>query len=237
MVKYYKYLTKPLHDTIVANNKLLQQLRDNEQQIQAKSKILVELKQQQLRQQASLHTQLMQRSQLLTQVKAQINNKELRIMTLNDNAFNLQKIIRTLQLQRHNQDKPFVELQGKLSWPTLGAISLPFATTYPASSLLHSNGVVLLAPTGQVIHAISAGEVVFSDWLQGYGLLLIIYHGDGYMSLYGRNQHLYKHVGEYVRHGDVIAAVGNSGGFKQPGLYFEIRDHGQPRDPALWCRG
>ena len=78
--------------------------------------------------------------------------------------------------------------------------------------------------------------MVFADWLRGFGLLLIIDHGDGYMSLYGHNQSLYKNVGEWVAAGEIIATVGRSGGRDEPGLYFEIRRQGKPADPLRWCR-
>ena len=86
------------------------------------------------------------------------------------------------------------------------------------------------------MHAISHGRVAYADWLRGYGLLLIIDHGDGYMSLYGHNQVLYKETGEWVEAGDLIASVGNSGGQAHTGLYFEIRHNGKPTNPTQWCR-
>ena len=89
---------------------------------------------------------------------------------------------------------------------------------------------------GQEVHAVSHGRVAFSDWLRGYGLLMIIDHGDGYMSLYGHNNSLYREVGDWVEKGDSIAAVGNSGGIDRSALYFEIRKNGKPTDPVRWCR-
>ena len=79
------------------------------------------------------------------------------------------------------------------------------------------------------------GRVVFSDWLRGFGLLLIISHGEGYMSLYGHNQVLYRETGDWVTAGDMIATVGDSGGQNKTGLYFEIRIAGKPSDPQNWC--
>ncbi|MEJ2398964.1 MAG: peptidoglycan DD-metalloendopeptidase family protein [Gammaproteobacteria bacterium] len=93
------------------------------------------------------------------------------------------------------------------------------------------------AKAGRNVHAISHGRVAYADWLRGYGLLMIIDHGDGYMSLYAHNQALYKETGEWVEAGEVIASVGKSGGQKQAGLYFEIRHNGIPVNPARWCRG
>jgi septal ring factor EnvC (AmiA/AmiB activator) len=96
---------------------------------------------------------------------------------------------------------------------------------------------LIQAPAGRKVHAVSYGRVAFADWLRGYGLLIIIDHGDGYMSLYGHNQSLYKEVGDWVEAGDVIASVGDSGGSDRNALYFEIRKNGRPSNPARWCRG
>jgi len=97
--------------------------------------------------------------------------------------------------------------------------------------------VTIGAHIGAEVHAVSGGRVVFADWMRGFGLLAIIDHGDGYMSLYAHNQSLYKRVGEWVEAGELIAKVGDSGGQTDSGLYFEIRHQGKPVDPAAWCKG
>ena len=101
---------------------------------------------------------------------------------------------------------------------------------------LRWQGVLIAAKEGQPVRAVSYGRVAFADWLRGYGMLLIIAHGDGYMSLYGHNQTLYKEVGDWVEAGDVIASAGTSGGDNTSALYFEIRRNGKPTDPSKWCR-
>lgn len=130
---------------------------------------------------------------------------------------------------------PFVQLQGNLPWPTAGNILTPFGAELGDSHLKY-NGVLIGAPAGQPVHAIARGKVVFANWLQGLGLLLIIDHGDGYMSLYGHNAALYKKAGDSVKPEEVIAAVGNSGVPGPMGLYFEIRHNGQPVNPVQWCK-
>jgi septal ring factor EnvC (AmiA/AmiB activator) len=87
------------------------------------------------------------------------------------------------------------------------------------------------------VRAVSQGRVAFADWLRGFGLLLIIDHGDGYMSLYGQNQALYKEVGEWVDSEEVVATLGASGGQTDAGLYFELRYKGRPQNPVKWCAG
>ncbi len=129
----------------------------------------------------------------------------------------------------------FASLRGKLPWPAHG----PIAAHYGTSRKLGTSkwqGVLIAAAEGQEVRAISKGRVVFSDWMRGFGLLLIIDHGDGYMSLYGQNQNLRKNTGDWVNGGDVIASVGDGGGQMSPGLYFEIRRGGAPINPAQWCR-
>ena len=97
-------------------------------------------------------------------------------------------------------------------------------------------GWLINASVGSPVRAIHSGQVIFSDWLRGQGLLVVIDHGEGWLSLYARNHSLLRRVGEQVSTSDVIARAGNSGGGEQPGLYFEIRQQGQPVDPADWIR-
>ncbi len=129
--------------------------------------------------------------------------------------------------------RPFNLLKGKLQLPVKGKISNKFGATRPDSSVLWK-GLFIKASASQAVKAVASGRVVFADWLRGFGNLLIIDHGQGYMSLYGNNETLYKQVGEELVTGDTIAAVGNSGGNEDSGLYFELRYEGKPLDPAKW---
>lgn len=131
-------------------------------------------------------------------------------------------------------DTPFIALKGKLSWPVPGQISARYGSAR-MEGRLKWQGVLIEAAEGQEVRAVSRGRVAFSDWLRGMGQLVIIDHGGGYMTLYGHNQALYKEAGDWVEAGEVIAGVGASGGRDKPGLYFEVREQGEPRDPALWC--
>jgi septal ring factor EnvC (AmiA/AmiB activator) len=96
------------------------------------------------------------------------------------------------------------------------------------------NGVVLAAPRGREVRSVYHGRVAFADWLAGLGLLVIVDHGDSYMTLYGYNETIVKNAGDWVAPGDVIATVGDSGGQAQPALYFEIRKGKQPVNPRRW---
>ena len=128
---------------------------------------------------------------------------------------------------------PFDQLQGKLALPVRGEITNRFGAPRPESTV-QWKGLFLRTSGGQTVKAIAAGQVVFADWLRGFGNLLIIDHGKGYMSLYGNNETLYKEVGDILRGGDTIAAVGNSGGNEDFGLYFELRHKSKPLDPIKW---
>ena len=130
-------------------------------------------------------------------------------------------------------DKPFEQLKGKLVLPVKGVVTNKYGTARPDSTVLWK-GLQLQAAAGQTVRAVAAGRVVFADWLRGFGNLLIIDHGKAYMSLYGNNETLYKQVGDTLRGGDTVAAVGNSGGNEDYGLYFELRHKGKPMDPIQW---
>ena len=147
------------------------------------------------------------------------------------------------QLARQAQIMAEVDLQqaslaqrrGRLPWP-LSEVRLVAPFNGPKGvEGQHWDGVVLAADEGTEVHAVHPGRVVYADWLRGFGLLTVIDHGDGYMSLYGYNQTLLKEVGEWIGTGDVIALTGRSGGQEAGQLYFAIRYRGQPQDPAAWC--
>jgi septal ring factor EnvC (AmiA/AmiB activator) len=127
----------------------------------------------------------------------------------------------------------FPALKGKLPWPIQGRLVQKFGSPRLDSRW---DGVLIDAREGTAIRAVTSGKVVYAEWLRGYGLLTIIDHGKGYMTLYAFNQSLYKKMGDWVESGDVIAAVGQSGGRSQPALYFGIRKKGTAVDPLEWCR-
>lgn len=132
--------------------------------------------------------------------------------------------------------KDFSSLKGQLPWPVQGRLSNKFGSARTESTESTWDGVLIDASEGTEIRAITSGKVVYSDWLRGYGLLIIIDHGNGYMTLYAFNQSVYRQVGEWVERGEVIASVGKSGGRSHSGLYFGIRNKGKPVDPLDWCR-
>lgn len=132
-------------------------------------------------------------------------------------------------------DKPFSGLKGSLRLPVAGELMNRFGAPREGGGVSWK-GLFIRAAEGAAVKAIAAGQVVFAEWLRGFGNLIIVDHGEGYMSLYSNNESLYKQVGERVQPGDAIAAVGNSGGQPDPGLYFEMRHQSRPVNPLLWVK-
>jgi len=129
---------------------------------------------------------------------------------------------------------PFTARRGQLPWPAAGELAARFGE--PRTSGPAWDGVFIAAPAGTEVHAIHRGRVAFAEWLRGFGLLLILDHGDGYMSLYGQNESLLKELGEWVEAGEAVGVVGSSGGRDDTGVYFAIRQRGRALDPSGWCR-
>jgi septal ring factor EnvC (AmiA/AmiB activator) len=143
---------------------------------------------------------------------------------------------------QHNEAVPdetqdngvFAALRGKLRLPAKGDVTNKFGAAREDSGISWK-GLFIRAAEGSEVHSIASGRVVFADWLRGFGNLLIVDHGEGYMSLYGNNQALLKRVGDDVKPGDTVASIGNSGGNPVSGVYFELRYKSKPMDPLAWC--
>ena len=171
------------------------------------------------------------RQKTVTELQKGLKSSRRQIDNLDENRRQLNELIERLRfVKAHPKGKSgrsaFARLMGKLQWPVKGKVAK--TTSAP--------GVTIHVEEGLDVRAISGGRVVFADWMRGLGLLTIIDHGAGYMSLYGNNQSLLKKPGERVEPGSVIAITGSSGGKAQSGLYFEIRKNAKPLDPRKWCR-
>ena len=130
--------------------------------------------------------------------------------------------------------QPFAETKGTLAMPVSGSLTNRFGGRRNAD--IRWKGWLIAAEEGEPVRAVHGGQVIYADWLRGQGLLMVVDHGDGWLSLYGQNHSLLRGVGERVNAGDVIARAGASGGSELSGLYFEIRHDGQPLDPTEWIR-
>jgi septal ring factor EnvC (AmiA/AmiB activator) len=179
-----------------------------------------------------------ERKTLLAALEQDFAIKTQQLSDLRQSEIKLTKLIS--QLQQAMDDfpldavptEPFAALKGKLYWPINGKILKKFGSIRAGSRW---DGVLIAADEGTKVRVITRGRVVYSDWLRGYGLLMIVDHGKEYMTLYAFNQSLYKEEGDWVEAEEVIATVGKSGGRTQSGLYFGIRKNGKPVNPVKWC--
>lgn len=232
---YYHYLTQSEAATIQRLHNDIKELRQYQSQSQHQWQILQALQLQQQQQRHNLETTKANRKKIVQDIKGRILTKSQYLEQLIHNKQNLeQTILRLQQAPESLTNSQFDTLKGKLLWPVEGRITNTFGTKIDQSELKW-NGIVIAAHKNQPVQAIADGEVIFADLLPGYGLLLIINHGSGYMSLYGRNHNLEKKVGDRVQRGQVIANVGNSGGYTDSGLYFEMRFKAKPLNPSIWC--
>ena len=238
---YYDYFNRARVDRIDTSRKSLIALIDTEKQIKAETLSLKSIQDQQLAKKEKLEEASRSRALVVAKLHKEIVNKESDLSRLSEDEKRLTDLVAKLDeaipdvLTEPGKRTPFAKLKGQLRWPTKGHVQALFGQRRE-SSQVKWNGVVINAREGHEVHAVSHGRVAYADWLRGYGLLLIIDHGNGYMSLYGHNQSIYKETGEWVEVGETIASVGKSGGQAQSGLYFEIRHNGKPTNPVSWCR-
>lgn len=238
---YLRYLHEQQQQQLEQLETTLQVLRENQQKLDNVIESIKTTHEQQKQQYQILQQQQLKREQLLTQLNHEINQHQTQISSLESNRKRLEKIIQNLQTQKAAQPTyslgkltGFGKLKGKLQRPTRGPIIEHFGSNL-GSAQFSLKGILIGAPSGQNVYNIYPGKVVFADWLKGFGHLIIIDHGDGFMTLYGRNQSIFKKLGDSVQPNEVIAEVGKSGGHEKSGLYFEIRHNGHPLNPELWC--
>jgi len=242
MMVYHRYFTRARSERMQEMRLTLQHIGSIEQALSGQQNEIQQLLQEQRDKSLQLATEQDNRRKIIEQLQTDLGDKSSELSTLEQDEKQLQELIQSLRQALNDipavsgQHKSLRPLKGKLQWPVKGRITMRYGEQQ-ASGKLRSRGVRITTPSGSDVRAISSGRVAFSDWLRGFGLLLIIEHGDGYMSLYGQNRSLYKDVGEWVELGDVIAASGNSGGQLQAGLYLELRKDGRPFNPAPWFNG
>lgn len=237
-LKYYDYFNKARIRQIAAHNTILEQLKLNQQAIETQNQALIQANEALLSQQDQLSLRRKERSAILLELQGDIKDSDTELANLLKNRKQLEQLLRAVEekvpaFEFARGSRPIKELKGKLPWPTRGKVVHRYGTTDQQTGTQWS-GLLISAAEGQDIQAVHRGHVVFADWLRGYGLLIIIDHGEGYMSLYGHNQAIYKKSGDSVKAGEVIGGVGNSGGMQQTHLYFEIRSNGKTQDPQQW---
>ena len=197
---------------------------------------------------SALGEQRKQRDLALAQVDAQYRDKKTRLNALGRDEKNLNQLLNKLQqlmarkpVVKPSRDgkkaarKPMVVVpMGPMRLPVQGSVLAGFGGSMPDGH--RSDGLLIAGTVGAEVRAVAAGRVAYADWLKGYGLLLIVDHGNGWMSLYAFNDSLLKNVGDSVKVNDAIATLGRSGGQASPALYFELRQNGQPKDPRVWLK-
>lgn len=234
---YYHYLNQARLHVMGKIEKLLQEIAENQQQIISTVQQLEALKKQQQQKKHQLQQLKSQQGEIVNKLSQQITSNQQHLTQLIANKKALEDIIQNLKRVNRpafaDLNKPFAKEHGRLHWPTTGTIAKHFGTPIGQSQLFYS-GVLIATKAGQAVYAVHRGRVVFAEWLKGFGLLLIVEHDHGYMTLYAHNDNLYKKSGEIVQGGEIIAAAGNSGGNLENGLYFEIRANGKPQNPESW---
>jgi len=237
LMVYYSYLNDYRSDNIDTVSDRIRELASLRSQVAAEEARLSEIAKTRYAELSRLNNAQEQRKTLLATLRARISNEGQEIDYLAAQEKDLARLIAELTsiLSDYpiSSENPFSEHKGRLTWPVAGNLLHDFGQPRVGGGL-RWNGVVMAAPRGREVRAVYHGRVVFSDWLSGLGLLVIIDHGDGYMTLYGYNETLMKNVGDWVAPGDVIATVGDSGGQQRSGLYFEIRKGTQPVNPRHW---
>lgn len=177
-----------------------------------------------------------ERSEVLARLQQESRARAASLQRLQREQAALEKLLRELRrtAQRFPQDNtsPFAQLRGKLAWPAPGRVVARFGQ--PRAGSVKWDGVMIAAERGTPVRVVHRGRVVYADWLAGLGLLMIVDHGGGFLSLYGHNEQLFRAVGDSVNAGDTIGAVGDSGGRTRTELYFEIRQGARPIDPLPW---
>ncbi len=205
---------------------------------QAAARALADDRAERSQQAAALEQARAARSATLAELKIRIDDATERLAALGKDERGLLDLIARLRDAIADIPKvlagaePFASLRGRLPWPAAGPMREGFGVATGGGR--PSEGVLIEAARGAPVRAVSHGRVAFADWMAGYGLLLIVDHGDGYMSLYAHNEAVRAEVGDWVSAGEVIAEAGNSGGRSDSGLYFELRAKGRPVDPVGW---
>jgi len=245
---YYSYISRAQADFIRALRNNLAGLAQLALEARDKSAELAGLEAQQREGRKKLLAQQAERRKVLAGLATQIRSQRREIMSLQRDEARLSRLVEKLGKAmspggngRRNDKLPesdrdagaFAALKGKLRLPTRGELINRFGTPRSDSGLSWK-GLFIRGASGQEVRAVAAGHVVFAEWIRGFGNLMIIDHGQSYLTIYGNNEALLKQVGDSVKTGDEVATVGNSGGNPDSGLYFEIRHQGKAFDPMRW---
>ena len=235
---YYGYFGRMRATQISSIEDNLHKIDDLEQKIDEEDQELARLEAAQKNQVGKLEQARQERGKVLASLEQESKSRSQSLARLQRQQAALEKLLKDLNkaLERFPVDAndAFAKLRGQLAWPVEGKLVARYGETRAGG--VKWNGVLIAAARGAPVRAVYHGRVAYADWLPGLGLLLIIDHGNGYLSLYAHNERLYKAAGASVRAGDTVAGVGDSGGRSEDELYFEIRRAGKPVDPRPWFK-
>jgi len=236
MMVYQAYLANSRADRLRGVREHLAEISRLEQESAAETDKLRELEQRRKRELVALEDARDERADAVASLDRRIRDRSSTIKEMEGREQTLVDLLDRLRAALSDYpvqgDRPFTALRGKLTWPVNGRLLADFGEV--RAGAMRWNGVLVGADRGSEVHAVANGRVAFADWLPGLGLLVIVEHGDGYMSLYGHNDTLRKAAGDWVRPGDVLGTVGDTGGQAHPALYFEIRRGKTPQNPHPW---
>jgi septal ring factor EnvC (AmiA/AmiB activator) len=237
LMAYYRYLNDYRADNIAAVTQEIRKLDELRSQIAAEKARLDDLAKNRYAELSRLNRSQEERQTLLASLRTKIVNDGQEVERLAAQENDLTRLIAELTsiLSDYpiSSEEPFSKHKGRLTWPVAGTLVHDYGQPR-VGGRIKWNGVVLAAPHGREVRAVYHGRIAFADWLAGMGLLVVVDHGEGYMSLYGYNETILKSTGDWVAPGDVIATVGDSGGQQQPSVYFELRKGTKPVNPREW---
>jgi septal ring factor EnvC (AmiA/AmiB activator) len=244
---YHRYFERERQREIGALSEQLQELARISDAVEQQQQQLAEEKVRKKKAVDELSKQRQQRSQAVNTLDAKYKNQQAKIKALGKDEKALQNLLKQLRKAANNSKapavvgrpankKPVAKITPKnlTGWPLTGSLLAGYGNAMPDGR--RSEGLLIAAPAGTPVFAVASGRVVYADWLKGYGMLMVLDHGNGSMSLYANNDALLKEVGESVKPGERIATVGSSGAQKISALYFEMRLNGQPQNPNPWLR-
>jgi len=240
VLAYHRYFQRDRISRIDALMTELAELAEVVRQVNAQRAALDQSRAAQAEQLAGLETQREERRAVLAALEARYKDASSRLQALGRDEQALVELLERLRdifadiPDRLEAAQPFAQRRGRLTPPLAGKTLVAFGGTLPDGR--GSHGWLIQADSGAAVRAVAHGRVAFADWLKGYGLIVILDHGEGWMSLYAQNDSLQREVGDWVDAGDVLASAGSSGGQSQAALYFELRRAGRPVDPHGWFR-
>lgn len=239
-MRFFAYINEARSEKINEVNEILRGIKETEKKILLKKAKLNEQYNIQKQHHAEIKKEQASRKQVLAKLNANIKNNTQRLEKMRKDQKRLEILLNELEeaianIPMPDDAAPFGSQKRKLPWPLKGKITGRFGSRI-AEGKLRLNGIHIASKDNQEVKAVHSGRVIFSNWIRGFGLLIIIDHGNNYMSLYGNNKSLAKDTGDWVRAGEILAYAAQSNEKSETGLYFEIRKDGKPLNPSHWLR-